>query len=90
MIDGGSSSSSGRDGTEVDSKLMKELRIKDEKLTKEMYDTVLNPTDMLNVTLKKFHYRSSLLLSCPAIAIDKAICMQKRCLLRIMYAEYLL
>jgi hypothetical protein len=32
---------------------MRELRIKDEKLTKEMYDAVLNPTDMLNVLLKK-------------------------------------
>jgi hypothetical protein len=33
--------------------LMRELRIKDEKLTKEMYDAVLDPTDMLNVLLKK-------------------------------------
>jgi hypothetical protein len=51
MIDS-RSSSSGSDRNEVDSKLMKELRIKDEKLTKEMYDAVLNPTDMLNVSRK--------------------------------------
>jgi hypothetical protein len=36
-----------------DNTLMRELRVKDEKLTKEMYDAVLNPTDMLNVLLKK-------------------------------------
>jgi hypothetical protein len=41
------------EGDDEDNKLMRELRIKDEKLTKEMYDAVLNPTDMLNVLLKK-------------------------------------
>jgi hypothetical protein len=38
---------------DTDSKLMKELRIKDEKLNKEMYDAVLDPKEMLNVLLKK-------------------------------------
>jgi hypothetical protein len=38
---------------DTDSKLMKELRIKDEKLSKEMYDAVLDPKEMLNVLLKK-------------------------------------
>jgi ATP-dependent Zn protease len=47
MIDS-SSSSSGSDRNDPDSILMK-----DEKLTKEMYDAHLNPTDMLNVMLKK-------------------------------------
>jgi hypothetical protein len=42
------------EGDDDDNSLMRELRIKDEKLTKEMYDAVLNPTDMLNVLLKKF------------------------------------
>jgi hypothetical protein len=32
---------------------MKELRVKDEKLSKEMYDAVLDPKEMLNVLLKK-------------------------------------
>jgi vacuolar-type H+-ATPase subunit D/Vma8 len=41
------------EGDDDDNTLMRELRIKDEKLTKEMYDAVLNPTDMLNVLLKK-------------------------------------
>jgi hypothetical protein len=41
------------EGDDDDNSLMRELRIKDEKLTKEMYDAVLNPTDMLNVLLKK-------------------------------------
>jgi hypothetical protein len=36
-----------------DSKLMAELRIKDEQLTKEMYESLLDPDDMLNVLLKK-------------------------------------
>jgi vacuolar-type H+-ATPase subunit D/Vma8 len=36
-----------------DSILMNELRINDEKLSKEMYDAVLNPTNMLNILLKK-------------------------------------
>ncbi|MGH9952446.1 MAG: hypothetical protein ACRD5J_12510 [Nitrososphaeraceae archaeon] len=36
-----------------DVKLMNELRINDEKLTKEMYDAVLNPIEMLNVLTKK-------------------------------------
>jgi hypothetical protein len=34
-------------------KLMIELRIKDEELTKEMYESLLDPDDMLNVLLKK-------------------------------------
>jgi hypothetical protein len=41
------------EGDDDDNSLMRQLRIKDEKLTKEMYDAVLNPTDMLNVLLKK-------------------------------------
>lgn len=41
------------EGDDDDNTLMRELRIKDEKLTKEMYDAVLNLTDMLNVLLKK-------------------------------------
>jgi hypothetical protein len=41
------------EGDDDDNTLMRALRIKDEKLTKEMYDAVLNPTDMLNVLLKK-------------------------------------
>jgi hypothetical protein len=41
------------EGDDDDNTLMRELRIKDEKLTKEMCDAVLNPTDMLNVLLKK-------------------------------------
>jgi hypothetical protein len=36
-----------------DVKLMNEQRINDEKLTKEMYDAVLNPIEMLNVLTKK-------------------------------------
>jgi hypothetical protein len=36
-----------------DDKLMNELRIKDEELTKEMYETLLDPDDMLNVLIKK-------------------------------------
>jgi hypothetical protein len=41
------------EGDDDDNTLMRALRIKDEKLTKEMCDAVLNPTDMLNVLLKK-------------------------------------
>jgi hypothetical protein len=41
------------EGDDDDNTLMRELRIKDKKLTKEMYDAVLNPTVMLNVLLKK-------------------------------------
>ena len=41
------------EGENDDNTLMRELRIKDEKLTKEMYETVLDPTEMLNVLLKK-------------------------------------
>jgi hypothetical protein len=45
MIDSSDSFSyRGSDRDDEDGKLMKELRIKDEKLTKEMYDAVLNPT----------------------------------------------
>jgi hypothetical protein len=33
--------------------LMNELRLKDEKLTKEMFDVVLDPNKMLNVLTKK-------------------------------------
>ena len=36
-----------------DDKLMNELRIKDEELTKEMHETLLDPDDMLNVLIKK-------------------------------------
>ena len=43
------------EGENDDNTLMRELRIKDEKFTKEIYDAVLNPTDMLNVLLKR-HY----------------------------------
>lgn len=32
---------------------MKELRAKDEKLSKDMYDAVLDPKEMLSVLLKK-------------------------------------
>ncbi|MGH9984246.1 MAG: hypothetical protein ACRD8W_09850 [Nitrososphaeraceae archaeon] len=39
-----------------DVKLMNELRINDEKLTKEMYDAVLNPIEMLNVLTKNFSF----------------------------------
>ena len=39
--------------SEADAILMNELRINDEKLAKEMYDAVLNPTEMLNVLTKK-------------------------------------
>jgi hypothetical protein len=35
------------EGDDDDNTLMRALRIKDEKLTKEMCDAVLNPTDML-------------------------------------------
>jgi hypothetical protein len=41
------------DGDDDDNTLMRELRTKDEKLTKEMYENVLDPTKMLNVLLKK-------------------------------------
>jgi hypothetical protein len=41
------------DGDDDDNMLMRELRIKDEKLSKEMYDAVLDPKEMLNVLLKK-------------------------------------
>jgi hypothetical protein len=37
----------------ADAILMNELRINDEKLTKEMYDAVLNPIEMLNILSKK-------------------------------------
>jgi hypothetical protein len=36
-----------------DNRLMNELRIKDEQLTKKMYESLLNPDDMLNVLIKK-------------------------------------
>ena len=36
-----------------DDKLIAELRIKDEQLTKEMYESLLDPDDMLNVLIKK-------------------------------------
>jgi hypothetical protein len=38
---------------DTDTILMNELRINDEKLTKEMFDVVLNPIEMLNVLTKK-------------------------------------
>jgi hypothetical protein len=41
------------DVDDTDSRLMKELRVKDEKLTKEMYGAVSDPISMLNVLLKK-------------------------------------
>jgi hypothetical protein len=36
-----------------DNRLMNELRIRDEKLTKDMYESLLDPDDMLNVLIKK-------------------------------------
>ncbi|MPZ07273.1 MAG: hypothetical protein GEU26_12805 [Nitrososphaeraceae archaeon] len=39
--------------SDVDIILMDELRINDEKLTKEMFDAVLSPTEMLNDLTKK-------------------------------------
>jgi hypothetical protein len=36
-----------------DNRLINELRIRDEKLTKEMYESLLDPDDMLNVLIKK-------------------------------------
>jgi hypothetical protein len=36
-----------------DNRLMNELRIKDEQLTKKMYESLLDPDDMLNVLIKK-------------------------------------
>jgi hypothetical protein len=41
------------DNNNADAILMNELRINDERLTKEMYDAVLNPIEMLNVLSKK-------------------------------------
>jgi hypothetical protein len=38
---------------DADTILMNELRINDEKLTKEMFDVVLNPNEMLIVLTKK-------------------------------------
>ena len=39
--------------SEADAILMNELRINDDKLTREMFDAVLNPIEMLNVLSKK-------------------------------------
>lgn len=39
--------------SDSDSILMNELRINHEKRTKEMYDAVLNPLEILNVLSKK-------------------------------------
>jgi hypothetical protein len=39
--------------SDSDAILMNELRINDEKLTKEMFDAVLNPKEILNVLTKK-------------------------------------
>lgn len=36
-----------------DNRLMNELRIKDEQLTKKMYESLFDPDDMLNVLIKK-------------------------------------
>jgi hypothetical protein len=36
-----------------DNRLMNELRIKDEQLTKKMYESLLDSDDMLNVLIKK-------------------------------------
>jgi hypothetical protein len=41
------------DNDDPDSILMDELRRKDERLTIEMFDAVLNPNEMLNVLTKK-------------------------------------
>ena len=43
------------DNNNADAILMNELRINDERLTKEMYDAVLNPIEMLNVLSKNFN-----------------------------------
>jgi predicted transcriptional regulator len=41
------------DSDDEDTILMNELRINDERLTKEMFDVVLDPNKMLNVLTKK-------------------------------------
>lgn len=67
--------------SEADAILMNELRINDEKLTKEMYDAVLNPTEMLNVLSKKLQLyneteavlkesRNKLILSFTKVAVE--------------------
>jgi hypothetical protein len=67
--------------SEADAILMNELRINDEKLAKEMYDAVLNPTEMLNVLSKKLQLyneteavlkesRNKLILSFMGVAIE--------------------
>lgn len=43
----------GNNSDDADAILMNELRINDEKLTKEMFDVVLNPKEILNVLTKK-------------------------------------
>jgi hypothetical protein len=37
-----------------EAKLMAELRINDYKLSREMYEKILDPTSMLNTLIKKF------------------------------------
>lgn len=63
-----------------DNRLMNELRIKDEQLTKKMYESLLDPDDMLNVLLKKLQLYNEVeaslyflnpncsLLLCPLVA----------------------
>jgi len=46
-------STSPADSNDTDAILMNELRINDEKLTKEMFDVVLDPNKILNVLTKK-------------------------------------
>jgi hypothetical protein len=46
-------STSSADSNDTDAILMNELRINDEKLTKEMFDVVLDPNKILNVLTKK-------------------------------------
>ena len=46
-------STSPADSNNTDTILMNELRINDEKLTKDMFDVVLDPNKMLNVLTKK-------------------------------------
>jgi hypothetical protein len=69
---------------DCDNKLMIELRIKDEELTREMYVSLLDPDDMLNVLIKKLqlyneveaslkHSKNKLIVGFMKIAVENRI-----------------